>query len=704
MTSTALRRSLFIVLPLVAGFFVTGFLLPHTVFAQVWTENCLVDGGQCHDISDFWIPVTNREAAYSAMPDCVYSGTVANGASCAGYTGPSTCKVNTVVSNEYIYTDVYTCPNSSGGSSCTMVQTSPGSHTLTGYQWVQQANTAYSGTQLYNWPASANSCLGNCEAYPNSKYCFMQTYEYNYLNDTTWTCTAFSNWSSGANMPQQTTWQNGEPYSRTTDDSYKYEPVYAYTDPTYACASTPTATLTANPISITSGNSSTLTSSCTNATSASIDQGVGSVSTATSTHSVSPSANTTYTLTCTGTGGTATAQATVSVTSAPISGSCSASPTSITAGSSTTWTASASGGTGTYTYSWSGTDSLSGTTKSLAKTYTATGSKTASVTITSGSASKTVNCSTTVTVNATAQPDLTAGGITPTTATAGTPVSLTSQVTNQGNSTTGAGFYTLFQKATDASGTGATDLGTYNRATALAAGSSFNATYSYTFASAGTYYFRACADKSSAGNAGVIAESNENNNCGPWTAVTVSSTPPPSSMTCSVNKTSIPTPPGSVTYTASGGQGSTGYTWTSSDGGGGPYGSSYITARTFNSSANGQYGMSVTDSTGAAAQCPLVTVGNANSCSAPSATISANPARVRSGQTSTITWSASGVNTSCTVSGPGVNKTDPANSCNVGNDSVQTPAITAQSVYTITCDGTKISQAIVNVIPQFQEF
>jgi hypothetical protein len=119
------------------------------------------------------------------------------------------------------------------------------------------------------------------------------------------------------------------------------------------------------------------------------------------------------------------------------------------------------------------------------------------------------------------QPDLTAGSITPTNATAGSAVTLSSTISNIGATTTGAGFTNLFQKATDSSGTGSTDIGTFVRGSALVAGGSFNATLSYTFSTAGTSYIRACADKSSAGNAGAISESNEGNNCTGWIPITV---------------------------------------------------------------------------------------------------------------------------------------------------------------------------------------
>lgn len=73
------------------------------------------------------------------------------------------------------------------------------------------------------------------------------------------------------------------------------------------------ASFTANPSTIAAGQSSTLSwGAVTNATSASIDQGIGGVATPGST-TVSPVQTTTYTLTATGCGGTTTKQVTVNV-------------------------------------------------------------------------------------------------------------------------------------------------------------------------------------------------------------------------------------------------------------------------------------------------------------------------------------------------------------------------------------------------------
>ncbi len=109
----------------------------------------------------------------------------------------------------------------------------------------------------------------------------------------------------------------------------------------------PTASLSASPTSITSGQSSTLTWSSTNATSCT---GTGFTASGTSgSVSVSPTTNTTYSLTCTGAGGTSSAQsATVTVsgtTAQKPTASLSASPTSITSGQSSTLTWSSTNAT-----------------------------------------------------------------------------------------------------------------------------------------------------------------------------------------------------------------------------------------------------------------------------------------------------------------------------------------------------------------------
>jgi phospholipase C len=104
-------------------------------------------------------------------------------------------------------------------------------------------------------------------------------------------------------------------------------------------APTPAVTLSASPAAITTGQSSTLTWSSTNASSAQIDNNIGTVQ-PNGTQNVSPTVTTTYTITVTGTSGTATAKATVTVNAPPPPPpppapmvTISANPTTITAGS-----------------------------------------------------------------------------------------------------------------------------------------------------------------------------------------------------------------------------------------------------------------------------------------------------------------------------------------------------------------------------------
>ena len=74
----------------------------------------------------------------------------------------------------------------------------------------------------------------------------------------------------------------------------------------------PTASLTVNPTTLAHGQSAMLTWQTTNATSVSIDQGIGTVQ-PNSSLQVTPTASTTYTLTAKGAGGAQTAAVTLTV-------------------------------------------------------------------------------------------------------------------------------------------------------------------------------------------------------------------------------------------------------------------------------------------------------------------------------------------------------------------------------------------------------
>src|SRR5216684_6035485 len=99
----------------------------------------------------------------------------------------------------------------------------------------------------------------------------------------------------------------------------------------------PAITFAATPSTVPAGHSSTLSWTTTNATSVSIDNGIGSQALYGSV-AVSPTVTTTYTLTAIGPGGATTKQVTVAVNPPP-SITLSASPTSIVPGqASTPWT------------------------------------------------------------------------------------------------------------------------------------------------------------------------------------------------------------------------------------------------------------------------------------------------------------------------------------------------------------------------------
>jgi len=157
----------------------------------------------------------------------------------------------------------------------------------------------------------------------------------------------------------------------------------------------------ANPASIATGASTTLSWSTSNATTVSISPGVGTVATNGSV-AVSPAATTVYTITATGTDGktvTATAQVTVGAVTAQIL-RFAASPNTIGLGASTTLSWSTSNATSVSISPTVGTVSANGST-------TVSPATTTSYTITAtGADGKTVTAVTTVTVSGSAIPQI----------------------------------------------------------------------------------------------------------------------------------------------------------------------------------------------------------------------------------------------------------------------------------------------------------
>lgn len=491
------------------------------------------------------------------------------------------------------------------------------------------------------------------------------------------------------------------------------------------------ADLSANPLSISRGSSSTLRATSENVASCSIDNGVGTV-TPNAPHevTVSPSQTTTYTLTCDDyNGNTLTDTARVTVAASPdLIGQVGGAATATMSQAITLYGGVANQGAADAGYfpniiqvcdencaninsilSATPAESLAvGGWQQVATSYTPNSmsqqyyrvcaNKNTSMVDVHTESNYANNCSgwQYLTVG-TPMPDLTAGGVTPTTATQGQTRTLSATISNIGTRAAGAstGYFRLTAPVAKNSTTALVSTPT------VPVGGSTVASFNYTFASAGTYSVQLCADWN-----GAVAESNEGNNCGPWTDIVVNETPVGSSVSCTVSPSSAVVG-GSVTYTAHPVAAATSpYSWTGSDGATG-FGSNSTAVRTF--TAPGSYGMQVSATNAASsAQCPVVSVG-AGWCttSTPDLTITASPARVRSGQSTTLTWSASGVNgqnATCAVTGPGVSWSSAVSAAPVCSASGSAnPTIQTQSVYTLTCAG--VSESVtVNVIPNFQEF
>lgn len=165
------------------------------------------------------------------------------------------------------------------------------------------------------------------------------------------------------------------------------------------------------------------------------------------------------------------------------------------------------------------------------------------------------------------------------------------------------------------------------------------------------------------------------------------------SVSCSVSSQNVSLG-GSATYTATPAYGASGpYTWTPNGGQTCTGGTGSTNDCTFSSAGSYQMSVSATGAGSPSGQCPVVTTG----CSGGTPTITATPDRVKvtsPATNATVTWNAPST-CSCAVSGPGL-----ASTTFSGTESVP---ITAQSVFTIDCLGTKAT-AIVNVQTSFDEF
>lgn len=452
------------------------------------------------------------------------------------------------------------------------------------------------------------------------------------------------------------------------------------------------------PSSITRGSSADLTWGSTGATSCSIDQGIGSVTPNTAgSQAVSPQTTTTYTITCQGElGQTVSDSATLTVAEPVLpTVALTANPTTISSDDSSTLSWSSSNATSCVIDNGVGavTPNVSGTSPvapDQTTTYT--------LTCTGPGGSRSAYASITVYDN---DPDLTAGSVSATNASLGAVGSLSAPIQNIGTQQAGpsSAYYQVLAPNSKGNASNVLSVG------ALAAGASQTVTTSYTFSYEGMYEVRFCADWY-----GAVDESNEGNNCGPWAEIEVTDTGPSfNTVQCSVSDTQINVGE-TVTYTASGnGSARAPYTWSAPDSPSTNFGSGTVVHRTFTAADTYAMEVSATDADNNPAQCQPVVVGAA-ACPPGNeeVSISASPLRVRAGQTSTVSWNASGISgasADCTVSGPGISWTQTVSAppqCSVSDSATVT--INNQSTYTLSCDNAEPVSVTVNVIPNFEEF
>lgn len=301
-------------------------------------------------------------------------------------------------------------------------------------------------------------------------------------------------------------------------------------------------------------------------------------------------------------------------------------------------------------------------------------------------------------------------------------ISFSAGVTNTG-SVAANGFNNIFQLSD----------GTVFSASSASVGPGATATFSAsrTLATPGTYQYRGCADANTSW-VGIISESNEANNCSPWTTFTVSDptpTPTPTPPT-PTPPTPTPTPPAppltadlvGTPLTVRSGQSAV-LTWTSN--------ADTCTGTGFNTqgAANNTVGVSTgpltlttcpsgvcnyqaictrtiaknetqekraSEGVSAVAGTESVSDSVAITVVTPTVDLTVTPNRVKVGDTVQLSWTSSQV-ASCTGAGFSTGGAITGTSTS--------PAITTQTTFRITCDaGAATDSVIVNVVPRFEEF
>lgn len=311
-----------------------------------------------------------------------------------------------------------------------------------------------------------------------------------------------------------------------------------------------TLSFSASPASINQGNSSTLTWSTTGAYSCSssdfavpvgwsttFDGQTITLGATSGSVSVSPSATKTYAMTCSGLGGEVTRSATVTLSGGSQPGN-PTNPTTTPGGFMNVFQIDDNGDhSALFDIVERVSPSLNPSTNStLALAYTfpragtwwvrACADQDAAWVKTITESNENNNCGEwfTITVdNRVLTPDLTAGDVSGSGLTTSAPTALSAIVTNVGGAPVTLPFTNLFQIDDSKSDNHASIVATLtDTSPALGVNGVDTTTASYTFSRAGDWWVRVCADNN-ASWVGTIAEpENEDNNCGEWTKLTVS--------------------------------------------------------------------------------------------------------------------------------------------------------------------------------------
>lgn len=454
-------------------------------------------------------------------------------------------------------------------------------------------------------------------------------------------------------------------------------------------------------------------------------------------------------------GQTADAHAIVHV-SPPPEISCSPSSATAAPGTPITWAVTPTQGSGSYTYSWSGTDNLSGSASSISKIYSTGGLKTASVTVNDTSVSTTPGSNTTTNTPGSGSTITTLeGGMQ---CSGGTLVARSGDTQDGVGFTLGTGGMSTECQNIIGSGnccsvivsekvdSGGQPVNTHYSYTSYA-GASLIPKESYSTAVGGnrtTYNFLGgmTSGGSSGGSSTTVTPSTTSTSGSSRTAIC-------SAFVCSGDECTNPPPPPvvpppptihpPVTPPSTGGGGTGGGTsggGTSGGGGvtGGTPGASSISAlltafpttvvygapsvlswaSSHAVSCDGGNFSTGTHTSGTASVIPVATTLYSLTCTdasgnhafstatvnviAPTLSISGSPQLVRSGDSTTITWSVSGHVDACSVSGPGL-----LSSAVSGSKSV---VVKNESTFTLSCFAGALNSKVsttVKILPTFQE-